>query len=215
MVLALLLAVSLAKVLTYVSFQDAVTGSNLPANYVGLSLSFPRIYNSALTSSVFKGYIKNSWVYASTTASWAVSVKMQWPVGYKYKCPAMWAALEPNATCTLDVSPYYTTIGQFFLAVSNSGNGLSLGFDRQGLDLTNPDLSSFFFDHLMAYFSNIGFVNGNLPQFEVFDQADSYNLNNLTPLNYTPTSFLNELPAMSSLSPSDLMGPGITESAGK
>ena len=101
------------NILQTVSFPSLATSTELPINLVGLSLSFDQIYNSTLTSTVFKEYIKNAWVYGSTTASWGISIKMQYPPGFKYDCAA-WDMIYVNATCTVDVQAYYPTINTFF-----------------------------------------------------------------------------------------------------
>ena len=163
------------NILQTVSFPSLATSTELPINLVGLSLSFDQIYNSTLTSTVFKEYIKNAWVYGSTTASWGISIKMQYPPGFKYDCAA-WDMIYVNATCTVDVQAYYPTINTFFHDTSNSASGLSLGFDREGTLLGESAFNSYFLTtYFFGFLSAITTVGGGYPYLEMFDQANNYN----------------------------------------
>ena len=123
-------AVHLQSVLSTVSFPSFTTSTSIPTNFVGISVSFDQLNPDALTSQLFKDYIKNFWTYGNFWSSLGISLKMQYPPGYKFDC-ASWDLINPNATCTTDVSALYpTTIGSFFSDTSNSGSGLSIGFDR-------------------------------------------------------------------------------------
>lgn len=83
----------------------AKSAGTFPANFAGLSLSFPDMYTSGLSSTVFQGLLKNSWVFGSIYGSWSLSLKMQWPVGYKYNCSA-YTSFAPNATCIININNY-------------------------------------------------------------------------------------------------------------
>ena len=134
----LLIAIcSSQSVLTSINISNLATNQLLPNNFLGVSLAFPLIYDTAFTSTLFKNYLTNSWVFDSTSASWGISLKMQYPVGFKYNCPTLWDPIVTNYTCTADVSTYYPAIGDFLRASANNYRGLSVGYDREALDFTD------------------------------------------------------------------------------
>ncbi len=102
----------------------------LSPNFAGLSAPFSQIYQSDLTSSLFTNSMLNSWIYGNPLATWGFSLKMQWPVGYKFECSS-YSMIDPtmNWTCILDIQPYMGSIGTFFRTISNTCSGLSMGFD--------------------------------------------------------------------------------------
>ena len=212
--LLILLPIQSQNVLSTIYFQDtATTGQAIPANFVGLSLNYPNIRSDALSSAIFASLIKNSWVYGSASASWGVSLKMQYPVGYKWDCPNSWMMVFPSVTCTVNVKPQYPTIGTFLKSICNSFKGVSIGFDRQGVNLGDFIFQSFAFSWYFDFISNIGALGGDYPIVEMFDKADTYQAQGLTPQTYNPSAFTTEAQSLSFSIPTSFMGPGLSASA--
>lgn len=186
-VLCVILTANSQNVLSTVSFQDTNTmGSPIPSNFAGISLNFPSIMNGSLTSPLFQQLIKNSWVFGSTSASWGISIKM--PVGYKWDCPS-WTGFTPPPNCTTDVKPYYSSIGSFFQATANNNAGVSLGFDREGVNFGDVSFYTLFMNWFFDVMMLIGNIGYGLPSLEMFNKADLYQVRNITPQTYDPAAF--------------------------
>ena len=138
---------------------------------------------------------------------------MQYPIGYKYDCMS-YSMMNPNATCTVDLQTVYPSIGNFFREIAVTHNGLSLGFDRQGILFSDSGFITYMtLTYGLAFFSGIGFIGAGFPSLEFFDQANNYNIHNMTPINYTPTAFVTDATLLVLNSPTIVWGPGITENA--
>ena len=209
----LLLTAQSQNVLTTVRFQDTViTGKPIPSNFAGVSINFNNIYTNALNSTLFAQYIKNSWVFGSTTASWGISLKVQYPAGTKWNCPS-WKTILPAPLCTLDIKIYYAKISTFFKLAANNYVGVSLGFDRQGANLANATFQNIFFSWYFDFLNTIGYIGGGNPSIEMFDQADTYQTRSMTPQTYNVAAFQAEVLALQSLIPGTVLGPGLSTSA--
>ena len=177
--------------LSTINFPKNTTSANaIPDNFAGLSISFPQVYKNALLSSEFQGYLRNSWVFGSSTASWGVSIKMQWPIGYKYDCPWGWYWFAPKAKCTVNTYNLLSDIGLFLDGTVNSEKGVSVGFDRELMNFTNADVMDYLdWNYYYGFLFDIYFACFNCwdpPESEVFDKVDIYNANKVTPATYTP-----------------------------
>lgn len=158
------------NILTTVSIPSLTTSTTIPSNFVGVSLPFDQIYPSVINSSVFKGYLKNSWVYGNTWASWGISIPVQYPPGFKYDC-AYWETMDPNATCTQDIKPLYSTvISPFFQEVANSPHGLSIGFDREStlFLFTDTSLQTYFQSVALGFLTELQPIGGSYPSLDIF-----------------------------------------------
>jgi hypothetical protein len=210
----LIVSSSSQNVLSTVYFQDTITtGQPISSNFVGLSLSYPNIRSTAMSSTLFAQLVKNSWVFGSTTASWGVSLKMQYPVGYKWDCPNSWMMVFPTPTCTVNVKPQYFAIGTFLKSITNSFKGVSLGFDRQGINLAGIPFQIMSFSWYFDFISNIGSMGGVYPVVEMYDKADTYQAQGLTPQTYNPAAFLAEVQSLTTSLPIIVMGPGLSTAA--
>ena len=157
------------NVLTTVSIPSLTTSKTIPINFVGVSLDFDQVYPSVINSTLFKGLLKNFWVYGNTWTSLGIGIGVQYPPGFKYDCPS-WDTIDPNATCTQDIKPLYSTvISPFFQEVANSPHGLSIGFDRESALLTDPNFQAYYLNSFLSGFlSEIQPIGGSYPSLEMF-----------------------------------------------
>lgn len=103
-----ILAISKAATLATVKFPSyQATSTTLGSNFVGLSMSLQQMYSAASNWTLLAEYIKNSWTYGTSEGSWGISLKVQWPAGYKYDCPT-YTMINPTATCTVDIKDNFT-----------------------------------------------------------------------------------------------------------
>jgi hypothetical protein len=122
----------------------------------GLSYSFAQIYASNMNLTLFQGYASTSRLFGSTRSSFGISLKMQYPVGYKYNCSA-YTAMGRAGTCTYDYSTIMTRISAFCRnAGPTSLSRVSIGFDLQRSDFTNSAFNSFITGYFSSLVSTIG-----------------------------------------------------------
>ena len=136
----LLTVITLAQnILTTVEFIKNVvfTSNSIPSNFVGLSFSFPQIYND-MYNALLTGYIKNSFVYGSSNAGFRISMKMQYPKGFKSNCSA-YASINPNMTCTRDLlnNSDFTNLNAFARATLPRAGLIFLGMDTENGNFSN------------------------------------------------------------------------------
>jgi hypothetical protein len=83
----LLAAFGAQNILTSVDFTKnvAYTKTRFPNNFVGLSFQYPQILKN-LTNLNLRGYLRNSFLFSTNASVWRISMKMQWPKGYKLDC---------------------------------------------------------------------------------------------------------------------------------
>ena len=115
---------------------------SFPSNMAGLSYNFAQIYASNMNLTLFQSMVSISRLFGSARSNFGISLKMQYPVGYKYNCSA-YTAMGRAGTCTYDYSAIMTRISAF---CRNSGpttlSRVSIGFDLQRSDFTNAAFNS-------------------------------------------------------------------------
>ena len=122
------------NVLTTVDFTKNVVYTSNPiyTNFVGLSLSYQQVYNY-MDNAFLKGFIKNSYVYSSVNTGFRVSMKMQYPIGWKTNCTKWKLYANPNVTCTRDLSVNndFKILFNFTRATLPRGFSFNLGMDSE------------------------------------------------------------------------------------
>ena len=133
MLCLLLVTVGAQNILTTVDFTKnvAYTKTKFPINFVGLSFSYPQVLKN-LTSTILRGFIKNSFLFSVNSTSWRISMKWQWPKGYKVGCEDYGSAVSPDITCIRDLQTNsdISGIGTFLKATIPLGSNAFLGFDQ-------------------------------------------------------------------------------------
>jgi hypothetical protein len=139
-----------------------------PSNMAGLSYNFAQIYASNMNLTLFQSMASISRLFGSSRSNFGISLKMQYPVGYKYNCSA-YTAMGRAGTCTYDYSAIMTRISAF---CRNSGpttlSRVSIGFDLQRSDFTNAAFNTYISSYFSTLMSTIGSSTYPVP-IELFD----------------------------------------------
>lgn len=139
-----------------------------PNNMAGLSYSFPQIYATNMNQSLFQSYISGSRLFGSSRSNFAISLKVQYPMGYKYNCSA-YTAMGRAGACIFDYSAIMTRISAFCKnAGPTSLSRVSIGFDLQKSDFTNTAFNTFISSYFSTLRSTVGASTYPVP-IELFD----------------------------------------------
>lgn len=200
------------KVLSVADFSNYQTsGYTFGRNFAGTSISYPVIYLSAINSSLFQGYFSNSKAFGSTYSMMSMSLKMQYPKGYKYNCPA-YTSMGINVTCVFNYQPTIARLSAFTKTAGPYTNqNVVVGFDMEGASFSNPNFVSYFSTFLTGMVNSVGGSFYPVP-IELVDGADTFAANNIS-LNYTAQQFINDMTVAVGLSGAAFHGPGVSQGA--
>jgi hypothetical protein len=214
LLLALLLSSSCAVVLSGADYSNFQTSSTIfGPNFVGVSLNFSQIYSAAMSSTLFMGLLANSKAFGSFNSQFALSVKTQWPKGYKYNC-TQYSSLGFNATCLFNYSSINAKITTFAKAAGANVNGqVIFGFDMENANLGNANFLTILTSYASAMQTVIGSGFYTTPV-EPFDEADNFAAQGII-ANYSATNFVSDVTAIlgASGAATPIYGPGITQAA--
>lgn len=143
---------ALSQYLSIVDLRNPVpSGYNFSSNFAGASIDFSTIYTAAINSSIFQGYLSNSRAFGSNYAMMPISLKVQWPKGYKYNCSA-YTAMNIPATCLFNYSSINAKTSAFVkTATPYTMNQFNMGFDMENANFSNPSFASYFTSSGMAF----------------------------------------------------------------
>ena len=214
LLLVLLLAGACAgqKVLAVADFNNyQASGYTFGRNFAGVSIPYQQIYLSAINSTLFQGYFSNSKAFGSTFSMMALSIKMQYPKGFKYNCPA-YASMGISATCTFNYQANITRLSAFTKTAGPYTNqNVAIGFDMEAANFSNSNFLSYFSTFLSGLISSVG-GGFYLVPIELVDGADTFAANNVS-ANYTAQSFISDMTAVLGLSGASFSGPGVSQGA--
>jgi len=167
LLLCLLLAsIGSLDILTSVDLTQNVQYNSdiLYYNFIGLSIPYPQVLKN-LTSPLLRGYIKNSYIYNQVSGTWRISIKMQWPKGYLYNCPAYRQKINSTITCVRDImnNSDIANIGSFLKAVVPYGRTTNIGFDQQSANYKNQDFLNIYDGYNMQVLNYVGPIGGWFP----------------------------------------------------
>lgn len=201
-------------ILSGVDYSNFQTGTNtFSANFVGVSLNFSQIYTSAINATLFQGLLANAKAFGSNNGLFSLSIKTQYPQGYKYNC-SLYTSLGFNVTCLFNYSSINSKITPFIKATGNFVNrGVVLGFDMEKADINNPSFQSIFSSYAASLITVIGSGYYDTP-IEAFDEADTFATRRII-ANYTPSKFVADVNTLTTLvgTMTPIHGPGITMGA--
>jgi hypothetical protein len=133
------------------------------ANFVGLSINYSQVSGGIINTTLFQQYIAASKVYASTNSQWAISIKNQVPMGYKYNCTA-YTAFTTNTTCTFNMmGTGMQKIGAFLKNAGSLMFATSLGFDLQNSNFSDTTFTSTVITNMDTQLSNYAGYSGGYP----------------------------------------------------
>lgn len=150
--------VTAPQILSTVDFTKNYQESTFtfPNNMAGLSYNFAQIYASNMNVSLFQSYVTISRLFGSSRSNFGISLKVQWPMGYKYNCSA-YTAMGRAGTCTYDYSAITTRISAFCKnAGPTSLSRVSIGFDLQNRDFANTAFNTYLSSYFSTLLSTIG-----------------------------------------------------------
>jgi hypothetical protein len=211
--LASSIAVCQQNILAVADFNNyQSSGMYYGNNFAGIGVNFSEIYVTAMNLTLFQGYFANAKAYGSTYSMMPMSLKMQYPKGYKYNCSA-YTAIGINPTCTYNYQPIMSKISTFCKATGPySFQKVAIGFDVEGANFSNPNFITYFSSFVSTLYSTIGSSYYRIPV-EVFDGADTYGVNNIMQ-NYTAQNFVTDMTSiLTQVSSNYFYGPGASQYA--
>jgi hypothetical protein len=215
MLLSLLIFSSSSQaILSSLDYSNFQTGSNtFSGNFAGVSLNFSQIYTSVMNTTLFQALLANARAFGSNNGFFSLSIKTQWPKGFKYNC-TQYASLGFNVTCLFNYSSINNRITPFTRATGNHINrGVVFGFDMENADINNPSFQTIFSSNAAGLITAVGSGFYDTP-IEAFDEADTFAAREII-ANYTPSRFVADVNTLTALvgSMTPIHGPGITMGA--
>lgn len=147
------------NILTTVDFNKNVvyTSNLIYPNFVGLALTYQQVYNY-MDNALLRGFIKNSYVYSSTNTGFRVSMKMQYPKGWKNNCTKWRLYANPNITCTRDLilNNDFKILFNFTRAALPKGVVFNLGMDSEFANFSDSNfMSKLYIDYNQSPISDL------------------------------------------------------------
>lgn len=213
LLLCVLCLCSAANVLSSADFTNfQSSGNSMLSNFVGIGVNFSQVYTSAMNTTLFQALLANSKAFGSINSMFSISLKMQWPKGYKYNC-ASYTSIGISTTCTYSYSTILAKVTAFAKAAAPvSNNQMVIGFDMESANFSNSNFMTYFQSFCGAIASSVGSGFYVVP-IELFDGADLFSANSIQP-NYTATNFVNDINTL--LAQNNFYtyyGPGVTQAA--
>jgi hypothetical protein len=152
-----------SNILAYVDIYNkyALTGIIYTSSLHGLSIKYDQIATlpknqSAMNSTLFQGFIRNSIYYGSRKSAFTVNLKCQYPIGHKYDCSFL-SANNFNTTCISSITDSMTELTQFMKNVASSAEyQFIMGYDMQNANFKNDNYKQYFESVMNSFYSNFG-----------------------------------------------------------